>query len=147
MRMRIISTLAVAGLLVSACGSSGSGAQDEVADMFVEGMAEEDITIDPDCAKEEASKLSDDDAQKIVDAGVDGDPDVSVDADEFAAGMARCLDTDSLVDSMIDDLTNQFGDDNVDADCLKDALRGLDLTDEAQASALGGAALDCVSTG
>jgi len=147
MRMRIISTLTVAGLLISACGSSGGGAQDDVADMFVEVMAEDDITIDADCAREEASKLSDDDAQKIVDAGPDGDPDISLDADEVAAGFARCVDTDSLVDSMIGDLKDQFGDDSVDADCLKDALRGVDLADASQATALSDAVGECVSFG
>ena len=109
-------------------GEPGDGSpQDQVADMLVDEMGAEGMTIDRDCARDAASKLSDDDARKILDAGVDGDPDVSDDAMKAAENMVSCIDTDQVVDQMIANMVDTMGEENVDVDCMKDALKDLDL--------------------
>lgn len=99
MRNRIIGTLAVATLALAgtACGGDddgGSGNQGKVADMLIEALAEvetDGVTIDKDCIRDKASKLSDDDAKKIVEAGPDGDPDVSAEAEAIAESLFDCV--------------------------------------------------------
>jgi len=120
MRTRIISSLAVATLVLSACGGSG-GDQGEVADLLIESAAEEGLELDKDCVNDVADKLSDEDAEKMVEAGVDGDADISPEAEALAFEMISCLDADSLVDSMIEEMG-----DEVDADCMRDVLKDVD---------------------
>lgn len=97
MRKTLMGGLAVAALTLSftACSSDNAGgAQAEVADMMIEAFESEDlegIELDEDCVREVADELSDDDAQKIVDAGIDGDPDVSDEADEIGDKLADCV--------------------------------------------------------
>ena len=104
MRIRFIGTIAVATLALAACGGgddSGSGAspQSQVADMMLETLDEDlaDEGIDPsvidrDCVRSAIGGLSDEDAEKIVEAGPDGNPDVSADAEEIADSMFECVD-------------------------------------------------------
>ncbi len=123
MRTRLIGSLAIATLSLAACGGGSGGQQDEVADMMLEAASEEEgIDLDEDCVRETAGKLSDDDAKKIVDAGMDGDPELSPEADALAAEMFSCVNTDALVDEMIAEL----GGEGVDADCLKRVLGDVD---------------------
>jgi len=126
MRTRILGVTVVAAMALVACGSDddggSSGPQDEVAVLFADAMEEQDVAIDLDCAKEAASDMSDEDAQAIVDAGVDAGADFSPAATEFADKAASCIDIDSLVDQMVDLL----GEDLVDGDCLKEALKDVD---------------------
>ena len=106
MRIRMISTVAVATLALAACGGgdSGSGsAQDQVADMMLaaldEDLADEGLSsdiIDRDCVRSAIGELSDDDAEKIVEAGPDGDPDVSADAEDIADSMFECVDLSAI---------------------------------------------------
>lgn len=101
MRTRFVSIILVAGLALAACGGSDSGGgspQDEVADMMIDALNEEmegedmaGVTIDEDCIRDSSQDLSDDDAQKILDAGPDGDPVVSDDADAVAEALLECI--------------------------------------------------------
>lgn len=125
MNIRTVGIAVVAGLALVACGSDGGGSsspQDEVAVLFADAMEEQEIAIDLDCAKEAASGMSDEDAQAIVDAGLEADSDFSPAAAAFAAKATSCLDVGALIDQLVDLL----GEDLVDADCLKDALEGID---------------------
>ena len=120
MRTRIISSLAVATLLLSACGGSG-GQQGEVADLLVESASEEGLELDKGCVDDLAGKLSDEDAEKMIEAGVDGEADISPEAEALAFEMITCIDTDSLVDTFIAEMG-----DEVDADCMRDLLKDID---------------------
>lgn len=146
MRTRIITPLIVAAFAITACGGGAGGDQGEVADLFIDAMGDEDIDVDRDCVEDAASELSDADAKLLVDAGVDGDPDLSPEAAAIAAKMASCIDTGALVDQMIDELVTEVGEDNVDGDCLRDALGDLDLSDP-EDSAITTAMFDCVDLG
>lgn len=106
MRTRLIGGLLVAAMALTACGGDDDGGgggggspQDQVADLMLDelrGTMEQEglegVEIDEECVRDAVAKLSDDDAQAIVDAGPDGDPDISVDATEFAASMTSCID-------------------------------------------------------
>ena len=105
MRTRLFSIFLVAGLAATACGGDddggGGSVQDQVADMMVgsinETLAGEDtagVSIDEDCVRDATQSLSDEDAQKILDAGPEGDPDVSADADQAANELLECIDID-----------------------------------------------------
>jgi hypothetical protein len=136
-------------IVLAACGGGGGGAQDDVADMMLDSMEEEGVDMDDDCVRDAAQELSDEDAQKILDAGPDGNAeDLSDDAIAAADSLIDCIDTDALVDQMIDEMVADAGAENVDVDCLKDALSGLDLStfddgDPAMMSAL----FECISVG
>lgn len=107
MRTRLFGIMLVTGLALTACGGDddggggGGSVQDQVADMMVdsinETMAGEDtagVSIDEDCVRDAAQQLSDDDAQKILDAGPEGDPDVSDDAMDAGESLMECIDID-----------------------------------------------------
>lgn len=141
MRTRLFSTLTIAALAMTACGGGGGGAQGEVADLFIELAGDEGIELDRSCVEDAAEGLSDDDAQKIVDAGVDGDPDVSADAEAVGSQMFNCVDVGSYVDNIV----GQFdGDESVDGDCLRSALSEVDTVDEIDEIVID-AALECSS--
>lgn len=127
MRTRLVGTLTIAAFALTACGGGdgAGGSQGEVADLVIESAAEEGLELDEDCVRETAGKLSDDDADKIVAAGADGDPDVSEEADALGAEMFGCVNTDALVDQMVEEL----GGEGIDTECLKDALRGVDAAE------------------
>ena len=98
MTKRILAAVAASTLLFAACGGGGGDVQGEVADLYIEAMGElgdelgVDLDIDEGCVRDLTDQLSDDDAQKLVDAGIDGDPeDLSAEADEIAEQLAECV--------------------------------------------------------
>ena len=100
MKKTIIAVLASSALVLVACGSDsgsgdGDGPQGEVATMMTETLDEAGITYDEDCIKDKASELSDEDAEAIVAAGVEGDPDVSDEADAIGESLSECVDLDA----------------------------------------------------
>lgn len=94
MRSPILGSLAVVVIGLTACGADP---QNEVADMMLEvleSVAEADdvdMVVDEDCIREKAAVLSDEDAQAIVDAGTEGDPAVSAEAEQIGASMFECV--------------------------------------------------------
>jgi hypothetical protein len=113
MSSRLLATISIAALALAACGGDDDGGgdggggggdgspQDQVADMMMEVLDEtmtgeemEGVTVDEDCIRDKIGGLSDDDAQKILDAGPEGDPDVSDGADEISASIVECVDMD-----------------------------------------------------
>jgi hypothetical protein len=110
MRNRLIGSIAIAALALAACGGddegSGDSPQDEVADMMLDVLDEElraegmdGVEIDEACLREAIGGLSDEDAEAIVDAGPDGDPEVSASASAIGESMFACVDIDfSAVD-------------------------------------------------
>lgn len=122
----VSTTVLLSGGLLSACGgSSGASAQDGVADMFIGLAADQDLKLDEDCVRTNAAEFSDADAQAMVDAGVDGDPDISDAADAIGDQIfSECVDAASYLDSLV---TSFAEDGTIDADCLREALDGLSV--------------------
>jgi len=131
MRTKLFSAIAATTLVVSvsACGGGGGGDQGEVADMLMDAASEGGLELDEDCVNDTAAKLSDDDAKKIVDAGPDGDPELSPEAEALADEIFNCVDAGAFVDTILAEFE---GDDSVDTDCLREELEGLTSPDEIQ---------------
>ncbi len=104
MRTRLLTTLLVSGLALTACGGDddgGGSAQDRVADMLIDSINEsleggdlEGVTIDEECIRDAAGDLSDDDAQEILDAGPEGDAEVSPEGELAGEAMVDCIEID-----------------------------------------------------
>jgi hypothetical protein len=149
MKSRLVATISIAALALAACGGGDGGAQDEVADMVIEEMEAEGADVDEDCVKDATGDLSDDDAQKILDAGPDGNADdLSEEAQAAAGKLLGCIGLDSVVDDMIGEMESQMGEENVDADCMRDAAADLDLEniDEGNGDLMT-AMLECIDVG
>ena len=122
MKKLLISAVALTFLL-SACGGGG-GSQDEVADLLLEVAGEEGLELNEECVRNITDQLSDDDAQAIVDAGVDGDPQLSAEGDALGDDVfTDCVDASSYIDLIVDSFTED--DDTIDADCLRGEFEGL----------------------
>jgi hypothetical protein len=53
-----------------------------------------------------------------------------------------------MIDAVVDDMVAEMGEENVDADCIKEALEGVDLaTVDGSDPAVMTAVLDCVEIG
>lgn len=103
MRTRLISTVAIAALALAACGGDDDGGgspQDGVADMMLEVINSElgedtpGVSIDEQCVRDAIGELSDEDAQKILDAGPDGNPEVSASAEAIGESIFECVEID-----------------------------------------------------
>jgi hypothetical protein len=131
---------------LAACGGGGGGGdQAKVADMAIEEMADLGMELDADCVKDKTAKLSDEDAKKLVEAGPDGDADVSPEAEAIAQEMIACVSQEALVDQMMENLPE-----GVDADCVREEFEGMDLTALAEggdASEFGEAMTACITGG
>lgn len=100
MKLRLVAA-AAAIVTLAACGGGdddgGGGRQGDVADLYIETMndlAEEldvELDVDEDCVREVTGRLSDDDAAALMEAGLEGEPDVSAEADEIGAQLETCL--------------------------------------------------------
>lgn len=144
MRTRIFSSLAVAGLVLSACGGGGaSGAQGEAVDALVKSASAEGIEVDKSCVEDVAKKLSDEDADKIVAAGDEGDFELSAEGEALTNEMISCVEIDSFVDSIIDEIGDEEG---VDKDCLREVLGDLN-PEELASDGLTEAMFGCIDIG
>lgn len=146
MKSRIIGTVIVAGLAISACGGGSGGDRGEAVDQFVDVMKEQGADVDRGCAEAVADKLSDDDVKAIIDASNGGDAQLSPAGEELSLDLLDCVDMSSvLTDDVIDQIIAGAGD-NVDADCMRKALEEVDLSsvdDPAVATAM----IECVDFG
>ncbi len=99
LRHRLVAGLAVSALALAACGDDDGGGspQDEVADLLLgdlEGEDLEGVEVDEDCIRDVTGQLSDEDAQAIIDAGPDGEADISDAGEEVGFGVLECIDFD-----------------------------------------------------
>lgn len=126
---KILTVVMSAALVLGACGdSSASGAQGEVADLFIDVANDEGLALDEDCVRDNTSKLSDDDARALVDAGLEGDADISDEGDAIGEDIfSACVDPEKYIDFIVDSFTEN--DDTVDGDCLRDELSGLSVNE------------------
>ncbi len=105
MKSRIIGTVIVAGLAISACGGGSGGDRSEAVDQFVDVMKEQGADVDRGCAENVADKLSDDDVKAIIDASNGGDAQLSAAGEELSLELLDCVDMSSvLTDDVIDQI-------------------------------------------
>jgi hypothetical protein len=153
MRTSDVVTLAVvAALALAACGSddkegSGSGAtglQSRAADAAIEAAAAQNIDLDEDCVREIASRLTDDDAQEIVDAGPDGEAELSAEGEALSIELVRCVDGDALIDQFITGMAE--GGQEFDESCVREQLEGVDVAELIATSEGSGAPSELVAS-
>ena len=106
---KITGLLAASVLFVAACGDddddTAGGVQNDAADELVQQMEDEDIDADESCVREAFADMSDEDAQKIVDAGSDETPDLSPEGLAIATqATTSCVSGEDLLDSFIESL-------------------------------------------
>lgn len=130
MKKSIGATIAVAALVLSACGSDGGssagGVQGEAADAAMALAADEDFDLDESCVNDIANQLSDEDAQAIVDSGGD-DADLSPEGEALSLQLLNCVDGDALIDEFIAGMTADGQE--VDEECVRENLEGFDLAE------------------
>jgi len=125
--------IAIAGLVLAACGSTDSGSGDggsgdvqaAAAQQTIDAATEAGFDLDESCVNAITGQLSDDDAQAIVDAGPDGDPDVSPAGLALAGQLGGCLGQGALLDEFIDALTADGQE--FDEACVRENLEDFDL--------------------
>jgi len=135
MNKSIGALFAGATLVLAACGggdgggggSSAGGVQGEAADIAMSLADDEEFDLDEACVNNLASQLSDADAQAIVDAGTDGDPELSPEGETTTLGILGCIDGDALIDQFITGLA-QSGQE-VDEECVRENLQDFDLAE------------------
>ncbi len=109
-------------------GASGGGARGvraEAARLAIEAASAEGLVLDEQCVDELAAQLTDDDARALVDAGIDGDPALSVEGDALVTQLLTCVDQGALVDLFVDGL-EQSGE-TFDEACVRENLGAVDL--------------------
>jgi len=94
-----VGVLALVGCGGDDDGGGGGSSQDQVADMMIDVINNSEETagvdVDEDCVREKLSDLSDDDAEKILAAGPDGEPEgLSASAETVGASIFDCIDLD-----------------------------------------------------
>ena len=104
-------------------GGDGGENQNEAADIFIEQAEAAGIETDEDCVREKAEKLSDADAQAIVDAGDDGSPELSPEGEALSMELASCISTEDLMEEVLSSLPE-----GIDEDCVREAMEGVDLS-------------------
>ena len=102
-------------------GATATGIQADAADEIIQQADDGNLDPDEDCIREKAAGLSDEDAQKIVDAGSET-PDLSPEGLGIIGETTTCLSGDKFIDSIIEDLPE-----DADADCVRDKLKDADF--------------------
>ena len=103
--------------------AEATGVQADAADEIIQQAEDENLDPDEGCIREKAAGLSDEDAQKIVDAGGSSDtPDLSAAGLAIVGETTTCLSGDAMIDSIVEGLPE-----NVDADCVRDKLQDADF--------------------
>ena len=138
MKKSMTAAILVAGLAFAACsdddGGSGGGNSDaakEVAKQTVEAAKADGLDLDEGCVADIAASLSDEDAAAIIDAGPDGDPEISPEGEELSLGILACVDNDQLVEQFIQGMGDAG--EEFDEACVREKLEDFDLTEIAQA--------------
>jgi hypothetical protein len=140
---RITALLAASALVLAACGDdddddaqasatasaedndTATGVQADAADELIQQMDDENVDADEDCVHSAFADMSDDDAQKIVDAGSGDAPDLSPEGLAIVTqATADCASGEDMINSIIEGLPE-----NVDGDCVRDKLEDADFGD------------------
>ena len=139
---KITGLLAVGVLFLAACGddddnaddtaaaatadddtaATATGVQNDAADEIIQQADDGDLDPDEDCIREKAARLSDEDAQMIVDAGSSDTPDLSPEGLAIVGETMTCVSGDAMMDQVIENLPE-----NVDGDCVRDKIKDVDF--------------------
>ena len=135
---KITGLLAVSVLCLAACGdddddnasatqndngaATATGVQNDAADELIKQADDGDLDPDEGCFREKAANLSDEDAQKIVDAGSSDTPELSPAGLAIVGETMTCVSGDAMMDSIIESLPE-----GVDGDCVRDKLKDVDF--------------------
>jgi hypothetical protein len=101
-------------------------------------LSQEDAAqvFDRACVEDKAAQLSDEDARAIVDAGPDGEPDLSAEGKALTLELVNCFDNEALIDAFIDEMKSSGT--SFDEDCVRQNLKDFDLGQLAQAAGASG---------
>ena len=86
--------LAACVALLASCGSdddAASSGRRKLVDQAITFAEDNGLSADRDCLTTLFDKLPDDDVEKLVEAGLDGDPELSAEGDAVGDGLAACL--------------------------------------------------------
>jgi len=125
---RITGLIAASVLFVAACGgndddnATATGVQNDAADEIIKQANDGNFDPDEGCIREKAAKFSDEDAQKIVDAGSSDTPDLSPEGLAIVGETASCLSSDAMMNQIVEGLPE-----GVDGDCVRDKLKDVDF--------------------
>jgi hypothetical protein len=158
MKRTLVLGVAVIGLALTGCGSDdGSGTDDSVpvteaeaededatsgdlsdaqaaaAAIAISDAEEGGVALDAACVDDIAGQLSEEDAEKI--AAEDGTP-LSAAGEALGAELLRCAPDEALVDLFIAGLAE--GGEQVDEQCAREQLEGVDIVDLVIATQAGG---------
>ena len=100
-------------------------AQTKLVDLTMQGFADQSIGADRPCILALATKLSDADAQALVDAYPSGDPKVSPSGRAIGDRLLECADRTDLLDTLV---TSLLASAPVAESCLRAILEPLDVT-------------------
>lgn len=135
---RILTIAACAALAFTACG----GGDGDIADELIDDAKDEGIELDEECVRREAARFSDDDIDAFRDEDTEA---ISPEGQEILFDLFNCVTDEEFNQSLEDDVMAQLPD-NVDAECVLEAvgdLSGADLADPANAGAMADAIQDC----
>lgn len=146
MKRTIVVGAAIA-LALTACGSDGSGSgltddQSAAARSAIDRAEAGGVALDEACVNDVASKLSDDDAAKIVATGPDTTADLSPAGEALSLELLACADQSGLIDLFVDGM-NESGQ-SFDEACLRDELADFDVAELVAASQGGDPPADLV---
>jgi hypothetical protein len=148
MRIHIISGLAAATLMLSACGGGegeggGGGDRSALVDQAMDVGDEEGFEMDKACVTALADQLSDEDVKKILNDDTDVSPEAMTLATQMMTG---CGGADAMVDRVLEEVGSTEG---LDAECFKNAIEDADPEQLAAGNApeLQAAMLECMSIG
>lgn len=155
-------TIAIAGLLLAACGSDSSasdstasdsvtsesaasadgasGAQREAAQRAIDSAAERGVELDEDCVNDVASQLSDEDAEIIAGGG---DEQVSAAGAALSLELLGCADEDALTDMFVEGMSESGQD--FDEDCVREQLENFDVAELVTSSQGGSPPADVIA--
>ena len=139
---KITGLLAASVLFVAACGGddddagsaqsdtaaateaagSATGIQNDAADQIIDQADSANLDPDEGCIRDKAANLSDDDAQKIVDAGSSDTPDLSPAGLAIVAETMSCVSESAMLDQIVEGLPE-----GADGDCVRDKLKDVDF--------------------
>lgn len=144
-----IAALASLALFSTACGGDEGGSssdREEIVEQFVAAAEADGGAVDEACVREVVDKFPEADVEKIIEAGPDGNPEVSAEAEDLVFEFVNCVEdfgdlssvdpsdveipegveiTDAMVDAMVDQM--EASGLTVDRDCIGEALEGMDL--------------------
>ena len=91
--MLLLAGLTTALTAVAACSSDDSepSGRARLVDMTIDFADENGLTADESCLTDVFDSLSDDDVELLVDAGIDGDVELSAEGEARSEALADCL--------------------------------------------------------